>query len=336
MRRSGESKLPSEASLCSRFDCSRRTVRAALAVLEEKGLIEKRRGSGTYIADSVPAVSREVLVIVPDQNEYIYPSVIRDIRSVLGPRGYSVRSCSTDSRILPERDVLAGAAEAMPAGIIMQASNAVLCAQSAELLRRLMESGVPLVYLMDSYEDPADAPCITQDNYGGGYRLTEYLASAGHRRIAAIMKSDSPSGVERYRGCMQACIDLGLDFDEKQFFWFSSEDRRQILGGNDRVLRGFISECLKPCTAVICYNDEIAFHLISCLDAAGIRVPGQVAVVGFDNSYYTNSGSIGITSLGQVPHALGSRAAEMLLSLIAGKTCRSVTLPWELHERNST
>jgi len=336
MQQTGSGKLASEAELCRRFDCSRQTIRSALAVLEQKGLIIKKRGSGSFPARMPSSISREVFVIVPDRNEYIYPSIIRDIQSALEPKGYTLRCCSTDSRIMPERDALAQAAEALPAGIIMQASNAVLCEQSSGLLRQLREAGVPLVYLFDSYEFPSQAPCITQDNYGGAYQLVEYLASKGHRRIAAIMKSDSKSGVERYRGCMQACIELGLDFDEKQFFWFSSEDRRNILNGNDRVLRGFISDCLKPCTAVVCYNDEIAFHLIACLEAAGLEIPRQTAVVSFDNSYYTRSGTIGITSLGHTPGALGGGAAEALLTLIAGKAYRPALVPWELHERQSS
>jgi len=334
MKQNGGQRLPSEAELCRQYECSRQTIRSALNVLESKGLIVKRRGSGSFIADQSAGLGREVFVIVPDCSEYIYPSIIRDIRSVLEPRGYTLRCCDTDSRVLREGDALARAEEAQPAGIIIQASNPALCGQSEEILCRLNRLGVPLVYLFDAYDHP-DAPCVSPDNFEGAYRLVEHLVSRGHRRIACIMKSDNKSGKERYRGCLQASIDLGLEFDEKQFFWFSSEDRRAILNGNDRVLRAFIADSLRPCTSVVCYNDEIAFYLIVALKAAGLRVPEDIAVVGFDNSYYTRSGEVGITSLGWTPRELGGRAAETLLALVSGRRCSPEPLLWELHERDS-
>ena len=92
---------------------------------------------------------------------------------------------------------------------------------------------------------------------------------------------------------------------------------------------------LGGCSAVVCYNDEIAFHLIRTLLRAGMRVPEDVAVVSFDNSYYSTFGPVSITSAGHAPHAMGSAAAENLLSQIRRQPCRSISLPWTLFRRQS-
>lgn len=78
----------------------------------------------------------------------------------------------------------------------------------------------------------------------------------------------------------------------------------------------FWRQQLGSCTAVVCYNDEIAFHLIRTLLRAGKRVPEDIAVVSFDNSYYSTFGPVSITSAGHDPHAMGHAAAENLLSQI--------------------
>jgi len=126
-----------------------------------------------------------------------------------------------------------------------------------------------------------------------------------------------------------------MDFRESNYYWLSSEDRRRLLNNNDSILHSFIKDYLKPCTAVICYNDEIAFYLIRALRLNGIDVPGEVSVVSFDNSYYATARAMGITSLGHEAHAVGKTAAEALLALMAGRPGRSAALSWNLTERES-
>ena len=335
MQQSGISKLPSEAELCGKYGCSRQTIRSALSVLEQKGHIVKKRGSGSYIANLSENFSSEIAVIVPDRNEYIFPEIIRDLQKTFSEKGYSIRCYNTDGLFLNERRILRQLLEKPPAGIIIEAQNNSLPCHNEDLLKKLEKNDMPVVYLHCAYDYPLSAARVTQDNYGGAYSLVEHLAAKGHKRIAGIMKCNDTRGVERYGGCVQASLDLGLDFREDNYFWFSSEDRRLMLDNNDTPLRNFIKYYLGSCTAVICYNDEIAYHLIQVLSTAGIDVPNKVAVVSFDNSYYSEIGDVKITSLGHPAHAAGETAARSLMSLIAGKQVGSIHLPWIITERSS-
>ncbi len=336
MQQSGQSRLPTEAELCRRFGCSRQTIRSALAILEGNGLIVKKHGSGSYIAEGASISSKRIALIVPDKDEYIYPSVIRDIRMAVSVKGYTLECFSTDGSIENERKILSSLLAEPPAGIIMEAISNLLPCFSKTLLTQLSEAEIPLVYLYSAYDQPQGAPCVGQDNYGGGYRLVTHLAARGHRCIGAIMCCDDRRGIERYHGCMQACLDMEISFPQSCCLWFSAEERRHLLEGSDSLVLRFMRDYMNDCTAVVCYNDEIAFHLIRAMTAAGIAVPDKIAVAGFDDSYYTHSGAVGITSVGHEIHDAGGAAAQAVLALIAGKKCPSVSLPWQLHEREST
>jgi GntR family transcriptional regulator of arabinose operon len=95
-------------------------------------------------------------------------------------------------------------------------------------------------------------------------------------------------------------------------------------------------EQLPLSTAVICYNDEIAYHLIKYLTDSGKKIPQDIAVASFDNSYYSRISPVPITSLWHKTRRMGTEAAGLLLSILQGKNAHSLVLPWELSERMST
>ena len=84
------------------------------------------------------------------------------------------------------------------------------------------------------------------------------------------------------------------------------------------------------CSAVICQNDEIAYWLIKELHYAGIRVPEDISVVSFDNSYMSDLDSIRITTLSHKSHEMGFMAASTLLRMIQGEPVFSEELSWQL------
>ena len=97
-----------------------------------------------------------------------------------------------------------------------------------------------------------------------------------------------------------------------------------------------IAPILKGCTAVVCYNDQIANPMVEYLTTHGISVPKQMAVVSFDNSFYSSLSSCRITSLSHDQHNVGRIAAEALIQLLEGKTVASQTVPWVLVEKESS
>lgn len=330
-------RLPTEAELTRRFHMSRQTVRHALQLLAEEGLIQARQGSGTYATSRVQEhSSRQIAVVTSFLDDYIFPSILHDAQSVFARKGYSTLVYATENQVGTERDILLQLLEQPVGGILVEGSKTALPSPNADLYQRLREEGIPLLFLHGAYSEPAGIPCIYDDNYGGGYLLAQHLIGRGHQYLAGIFKSDDVQGPQRYHGCISAIRDAGLPIFDRCFRWYDTEDRLELVENRrPDLLRRFLSDRIGPATAVICYNDEIAFLLIQELVAMGQRVPEDIAVVSFDNSYYSQICPIPITSL-RHREKMGRAAAEELIRILNGAPGQSRALEWELLERGSS
>jgi Transcriptional regulators len=335
MQRQGQTKLPGEMSLCEQTGYSRQTVRRALDLLEKEGLIVRLHGSGTYLAGVRSAKKVRVAVIVSSAETYLYPQLLRDVESVCAPAGYTVDVYATENLVSRERAVLTRLLADPPAGILMEGAMSALPSPNLDLLAQIGRRGIPLVWLHAPHPQPENAPCFQDDNEGGSRLLVRHLRDRGHERIAAVFKSDDRQGHERYLGYVSELLRTGCEIHEENILWYSTEDKAALLEGDTAWLRHFIRSHLRPCTAVVCYNDEIAYPLIRCLLKAQIRVPEDVAVVSFDNSHLCSLSPVPISSLGHERHQMGSSAARALLRLIQGKKGYGARLTWTLRERRS-
>ena len=336
LRRQGESRLPSEQALCQRFACSRQTIRAALALLEQEGLICKKRGSGSYLADGRPQTDGRVVLLVPDENEYLCPALIRELRAQLAAHGLHLVCRNTEDRHARERALLLELLRDPPAAVLLEPIGDRFPNPNADLLEELMRAGVPLACLFGAYEECAGAPRVTEADRDGAAQLVQLLAARGHRRIGGLFRCDDSRGYVRCAGVMRRCAELELESGERDFAWLSGEDRRRIVGGDTELLRLFLRQYWYDCSAVICQNDELAYHLIRELERLGRRVPDDLAVASFGDSYYASAGSVGITSLGHRAHAPAAAAEQAVLAAIAGTGQSPAPLPWFLVERAST
>ncbi len=331
-------RLPTEAELCRRFHVSRQTVRRALRQLAEEGAVQSRQGSGTYATGQAAGDrGRQVAVITSFLDDYIFPTILHDAQNVFSDHGYSVLVYATENQVSREREILLKLAERPAAAILVEGSKTALPSPNSDLYQRLRRSGTPMVFLHGAYGELAGVPCIADDNYGGGYKLARYLADRGRQCIGGIFKSDDAQGPQRYHGAVTAIRDSGLPFSDRRFCWYDTQDRLDMLAQQDsQMLRRFLTERLSDATAVICYNDEVAYHLIRVLLAMGRRVPEDVAVVSFDNSYYSQIGPVHITSLWHRHERMGRVAAEELIRVLQGQPGASRALDWELMERASS
>lgn len=335
MRSAGIQKLPAESAIMEQYQVSRQTVRQALDVLVSAGLVTKRHGSGTYLRGAAAGTS-QIAVIASYLSDYIFPSLLRDIQAIFSEEDYTVSVYSSDNSSYQERQILQRLLQEPVAGILVEGSKTALPTPNLDLYEQLRKNGIPIVFLHGVYRELADTVCISDDNYAGGYQLVRHLLEKGHTQIAGIFKSDDMQGLLRYSGCSSALRDANLLLPDRHFLWFTTEERRKLVDEkNSDMMQRFFRDHLPPCTAVICYNDEIAYYLIQFLLSSGVSVPDDVAVVSFDNSYYSKLGSVPITSLGHASHAVGQAAAYGLLNMIRGDGCQSVALPWQLNCRQS-
>lgn len=333
----GITALPTEAQLCAHYGVSRQTVRAALTLLRQKGLIESRQGSGSFATGLSPAASENrIPILIASSQEYIYPHLLSDIRLSLNEKGYQLDVLSTDNHISIERTHLLSLLEDPPRGLIVEGAKSALPTPNFDLYERLKAAGTRLLFIHGCCPTLSGEVCIKDDNYYGGYLLAGHLAGLGHTRIAGLFKLDDAQGPERYLGAACCLRDLGITLQDENVGWFVSSDLEALQKKQDtRFLAFYSKERLSDCTAVICYNDEIAYWLVKELSYSGIRVPRDLSVVCFDNSYLSDLSKIRITTLTHRPHEMGRRVADTMVQLLKGVPAVSQEIPWELVRKES-
>ncbi len=329
-------KLPTEAELAAQYHVSRQTIRSALSLLSAQKLITTRQGSGSYSTglSADPARNVVVLMISSDQ-EYIYPELIRDIRTTLSSHGFSLKLSITHNRHSAEREYLEAMLADPPRGVIAEGCKSALPSPNLDLYEQLHRSGIPLIFLHGCPALPW-AVCVKDDNFYGGYLLGQHLYSQGHTQIAGLFKMDDIQGIERCQGFVTHMRNVGHMVPDECIGWFITADQDALEQRQDTLfLSEFIQKQLGACSALICYNDEIAYWMIKELHYAGLRVPQDVTVVCFDNSYLSELSRTRITSLTHRPHEMGQCAAEYILQAMRGTAVTSREIPWELVTRES-
>jgi len=332
--RPGE-KLETEEALAVRHGVSRLTARHALTLLAEEGLVRQRQGSGTFVSDNpLPrGRTRTIGVIVTYISEYILPSIIRGIEDVCSQNDYVFQLRSTDNRMDKERDLLEYFLENPVDGIIVEGAKTAFPNPNLALYRKLSDAGVPIVFMSGWYPAFSNCVYVASDDYSGGQIAAEHLISRGHTRIGGIFKMDDIQGLNRFSGFVDAARAHNIELHDDSLLWYTTDQRLTLFDEDHAAenLRRF-----EDCTAIICYNDQIAAPLLSALLTAGKRVPEDVSVVSFDNSTYAAFSPVGLTSLSHPKEEVGRTAARKLLAMIEGKKETSVLLGWQLIKRKST
>ncbi|MBR0445060.1 MAG: GntR family transcriptional regulator [Clostridia bacterium] len=333
-----EKALPTEQALCEQFRVSRQTVRQALSLLEAEKLIDRRQGSGSHIVEQKgdgPLRRLSIAVITTYISDYIFPSILREIEAVCSEHNSAPLLFATQNQFANERKILLALLGMEPLdGILVEGTKTGLPNPNIALYRKLIDRGVPLVFLHGNYEQIPDTLSVLDDNEAGGRILVDYLYQKGHRKIAGIFKYDDLQGRLRFQGYLEAMQQHGLPLEDGNILWYGTDQKDGFL--RDGFGETWTNELLSRSSAVVCYNDEIAARLISYLTRRGVSVPGDMAVVSFDNSQYSEMTVPRITSLSHADYNVGRMAAELLFRHMSGEPCASELAPWTLIEKESS
>lgn len=192
--------------------------------------------------------------------------------------------------------------------------------------------GLPIVYVF-SQADDANALSLVPDDEGGAALAVNHLAASGRRRIAHVTGPERFEAVRlRHAGFSRALAEAGLA--EKPEFYLSGVWSEAW--GREAVQKLFALK--QPPDAIFCGNDQIARGAADALRERGVRVPDDVALVGFDNwEVMTEAARPPLTSIDMNLKALGREAGERLIAMIGGDKSRGVRrLPCSLVVRESS
>lgn len=328
------SKVYAELKLAEMFQISRQTVRQAISMLEKEGLVSRTRGSGTYVTEQsekyIRRNTRIIGVVMTYVDDYIFPSIISGINACLSEAGYTMNLHITYNTRYNEEKILRSVLASQLDGLIIEPTKSSLVNTNRGLYEQIARK-LPCIFV-NCYYPGLNLPYVMPDNTESVRLITNYLIERGHRRIAGIFKVDDEQGNLRFSGYAQALQENGLSVDDSLLTWYQTEDFDYIFEGRSgkRIL-GY----LQTCTAVVCYNDQIAVKLIRFLQENGLHVPDDLSVAGFDDAHSTWT-QMPLTTMAHPKERVGYMAAQNLLKLIEDPSMDAThVFPPELVERNS-
>jgi len=273
--------------------------------------------------------SRMVAVIVPDITNPYYSVLTRGLADVVGAadagHDYGTYVCNTDGSLERERRYLHDVLDRGVDGIVVASVN---LAAEPDLARRRL--GTPVVCIGGEYDD-RDADMVTADDRAGAEAATAHLLSRGAKRVAMI-RGAPDAGVGRDRGYVAALTAAGHPVREE---WIVRGHWTRA--GGQEAMRTLMSRRPRP-DAVFCANDLMAIGAIDVAHELGLRVPDDVAVVGFDDVDAATIVRPPLTTVRNPAYETGEEAGRLLLDRMRGVytgSGRTVVLPCPLVVRES-
>lgn len=309
-------KFYTENELSTMFKVSRQTVRQAISVLVQDKILEGRQGSGTFIADkslSEKLYSKNIGVITTYFDDYIFPSIIKGIETVLSKNGYFMQLACTNNNTEDEARAIASMLSNNVDGFIIEPTKSALPNPNKRLYDEIARCGIPVIFLNAYYPDTA-FPYVAMDDVEAGRLAVQNLINNGHKKIALALKSDDIQGHLRYKGITEALNSAKLESPTKNIFWYTTEDIKYIDEDFSRLNRH-----IEGCTALVCYNDKIAAIILKSLKNRGILVPSHISIVSIDNSDLASLCEPQLTSVAHPKKQLGITVAENMLKTLGNK-----------------
>jgi len=330
-------RLPSEHQLATRFGVSRPTAGRALRELEAAGLVERRPGSGTYARQPAARASRTFGLLAHGLGA---TEVLDPICTEITRRCQASGATVLWGDDAPPTDGVAELvrlcryyAERRVDGVFFAPLESVPDRERENLMivELLRAAGIAIVLLDRDVPDfPArsDLDLVGIDNFLAGLHLGAHLASVGRRRPLFLARPHHPSTTDlRAAGAAAALTRAGLDTVGP---WPASVDP-----SDDAAVRRLLDDH-RP-DAVVCANDLTAALLMRTLSRLGLDVPGDVAVVGFDDVGYSTLLPVQLTTMRQPCRAIARAAVRAMYARLDEPDLEpsATLLPAELVVRQS-
>jgi LacI family transcriptional regulator len=313
--------------------------------LQSEGLIERRAGSGTYVRASAPATAasstRQLGLLIPGLgNTEIFELICGELASLARVHEHSLLwggsthpRHDTDASLEHAEELCRHFIECKVSGVFFAPYELVPEKESANrrLAETLRQAGIPVVLLdrdLQSFPNRSDFDLVGIDNMAGGYLLAEHLTKLGCRHLYFVARPHSAPTVDaRIAGVREALMRRRMEADPH---WLRIGDPADA-----KFVRSLTAG--KQADAFICANDHTATLLMRSLDNAGMKVPRDMRVVGFDDVKYATLLTVPLTTIHQPCREIAVIAFKMMLERIADPTlpATSVALTPRLVVRES-
>ncbi len=248
--------------------------------------------------------SNTIGVIIPEIVHYFFSSVISGIEDVAYEAGFTVIICQSnemyDREVANAKMLLSHRVDGVLVSISKETTN-------FDHLKMLQEGGIPLVFF-DRIVPGIEADCVVIDDEEAAYKATRHLIEKGKKRIAHFAGPENLLiGRLRKEGYIRALTEVGLPVDPKLIV--NADTFEKALISTQQML-----DLSNPPDGIFATNDLTAIGAMQTLQKRGIKIPSQIAVVGFSDGRFSGITEPNLTSVDQHGYEMGSVATEILLS----------------------
>jgi DNA-binding LacI/PurR family transcriptional regulator len=347
-------QVPTEAELSRLFSACRQTVTQAMRELVQQGLLTRQRGVGTFVSRQLPKAGKAWGLLLPESYAGIFPVISSHIVKAAKAKGYSILldsalAASADAPQLEEAPSSADATRTMRTQRIDAICREYVARGVAGMFflplmvpndetsinRRVVETfdraSISIVLIdRDIYDYPRRSrfDLVGVANRRGSQVVVEHLIGLGCRRIEYISYEGSASTASaRIAGYQDALRDAGIAPDPKCIHHINVLDLDEI---RQIVRTGSMD-------AFACVDDYVAAYVMRHLAALGIRVPNDIAVVGFDDVDYARLVGPPLTTMRQPCARIGEAAAQLMYERLTDPNLptREISFECELIVRES-
>ena len=274
------------------------------------------------------SVSSHMLgVLIPDIENPFYVDVLRGIEETAYKRNYAIIMCNYGQNEKKEKLYLQILQSEAIDGLIAAPAR-----ENDPQLKKMVREGLPVV-CVDRGLESEDVDIVLVDNREGAFKAVDYLIESGYKRIAFISGLITiPTSRQREAGYRDAHIRHRLPLDETLI---KHGDSKYESG--KRLCRELLS-MPDPPDGIFAGNNLITLGALETIHSMGLRIPQDIAIIGFDDMVWSNSLNPPISAVRQPAWEIGKRAGELLIQRIEepGRPFIQMILGTELMKRSST
>jgi len=323
-------KIPTEEELVQLTGLARATVRQAIQNLVAMGYLTRKKGLGSFVLIPQPGTQKQTIVgiIVPDIRAGYAPELARGVEDTAAKSKHSLMLCSSDDLFIKAEFHANRLIENSVSGVII-VPTAAADAKNRMIVQKFKERSIPVV-LADRTIGGLEIDHVTTDNFNGAYKLTRYLVSKGHAKIAFVYSSIFSTEQLRFEGYKKALEEIGLRVDSSIVVGHAgpfSDD--QFL----KYARALLKQ-RKKMTAVFAAHDRIALAFYTAAKELGLSIPEDLSLVGYDD---LNFHGVPLTTMHQPIYEMGVESMKLISAKVRGSADppKSIVLESHLVERGS-
>lgn len=269
-----------------------------------KEIADRMGYTPNYIARALRIKKSKVIgVIVSDISNPVFGKMVKGVESAAKQKNYSLIICNTEEEHDMEVDAVTTMISKGVDGVVITPTQHDI--SSLELLKKM---NIPFILMGRRFKNYS-TNYVVSDDFRGGYISGEYFIKKGHRKLIFINGTKHiSSSQEREEGFIKALAKFNL-LPQKIFYIMPDIHQGYHLAKK-------ILDTTMDFTGIFCFDDYTAFGVIKAIREKGLRIPQDIAIIGYDNTEFAEMLDIGLTSVDFNEYRIGELVAEHIMDII--------------------